>query len=262
MSSVWTDIDSFQKVNNTGEYRGYHTQKRLPLLERIIKASSNPGDIVFDPFCGCGTTVEAAHKLKRTWIGVDISGSAVDEIKDRMAERGVYDGGEYDLIESSPDTMAEYKRLNPFEKQDWLIRRLGGLPNPKKSGDHGVDGDMTFHMGMNKRGVDMWGKLIFSVKTGKQKNPAHVRELKGTMKGENAQLGVLILDVDPTEGMENEARRAGHFEYQLEKTMPPKYYEKIQIITAYEIIEGGQVDCPPTMHEIKNYRKVQLDMKV
>ena len=262
VADLWVDIPA---INSQAKERlGYPTQKPVALLKRIIEASSNPGDVVFDPFCGCGTTIEAAHRLKRAWIGVDISGSAVDEIKDRMAEQGVYNGEEdnYDLIESSPDTMDEYKRLNPYEKQDWLIRKLGGLPNPKKSGDFGVDGDMTFHLGMDKAGNDQWGRLIFSVKTGKQKNPAHVRELKGTMKGENAQIGVLILDIDPTQGMEDVAQNAGQFEYQLEKTMPPKYYDKIQIITAYEIIEGGQVDCPPTMHEIKNYRKVQKELRV
>ena len=199
---------------------------------------------MFDPFCGCGTTIESAHRLNRTWIGIDISGSAADEIRDRMEEHGVYKVTDYELIEGSPDTMTEYNRLNPYEKQDWLIRKLGGLPNPKKSGDDGVDGDMTFHLGLDEQGVDRWGKLVFSVKTGKQKNLAHVRELKGTMKAERAQMGVLILDVDPTQGMEDAAQKAGQFEYQIDKAMPPKQYKKVQIITAYEIIEKAQVDCP------------------
>ena len=158
------------------ERRGYATQKPLALLERIVKASSNPGDLVLDPFCGCGTTVHAAQVLNRRWIGVDISGDAVDEIVDRLAEIGVHESqGHYGVHEGNPDTMAEYTRLNPFEKQEWLIRRLDGLPNPKKSGDRGVDGDMTFHMGADGQGNDMWGRLVFSVKTGKQRSPAHVR---------------------------------------------------------------------------------------
>ena len=248
--------------SSSKERRGYTTQKPLALLERIVLASTEPGDLVIDPFCGCGTTVHAAEIHNRQWIGIDISGDAVDEIKDRLAELGVYDKCHYDVLEGSPDTMAEYNRLNPFEKQDWLVRRLGGLPNPKKSGDAGVDGDMTFHLGMDKESNDRWGKLVFSVKTGKQRNPAHVRELRGTMKSEGAQIGVLILDADPTDGMEKAAQKAGKFKYQLDKSMPPKQYDKVQIITAFETIEGGQVDCPPTMHEIKNYRKVQAEMQV
>ena len=86
--SVWTDIPSFQKVNNTGEYLGYETQKPLKLLERIISASSNEGDVVLDPFCGCATTIEAAHRLKRQWIGIDIAIHAVKRVaKKRLEER-------------------------------------------------------------------------------------------------------------------------------------------------------------------------------
>ena len=177
----------------------YQTKKPVALLERIISVSSNQGDVVCDPFCGCGSTVDAAQKLKRKWIGIDISGHAIDEIEDTIARHGLYRDKDYELLEGSPDTMAEYKRLNPFEKQDWLIRRLKGLPNPKKSGDGGVDGDMTVHLGMDKDERDQWGRVIFSVKTGKQRKPEHVRELIGTMKSEQAQVGVLILDVEPTE---------------------------------------------------------------
>ena len=260
INNIWIDIPAIN--SQAKERRGYATQKPVKLLDRIVRASSNKDAIVFDPFCGCGTSIEAAHVLERNWIGIDISGSAVDEIKDRMAEHGVYEGQDYDLIEGSPDTMAEYKRLNPYDKQDWLVRRLDGLPNPKKSGDEGIDGDMTFHLGMDKSGSDRWGRMVFSVKTGKQRKPEHVRELRGTMKAENADMGVLILDADPTEKMEEAAQKAGQLKYQLDKTMPPKHYDRIQIITASEIIEGGQLDCPPSMHEVKTYRKLQGEMQV
>ena len=244
------------------ERRGYMTQKPLLLVQRIVQASSNPGDVVLDPFCGCGTTVHAAQSLDRRWIGIDISGDAVDEIKDRLAGMGVYDGQHYDVHEGSPDTMAEYTRLNPYEKQDWLIRKLGGLPNPKKSGDGGKDGDMTFHMGADKQGSDIWGRMLFSVKTGKQRSPAHVRELCGTMKNEKYQMGVLIVDADPTLGMENAASKAGRFNYQPIVKLPPKSYDRIQIITSYEIIDGAKLDCPPTMQVVKRYRKPQTELAV
>ena len=244
------------------ERRGYATQKPLRLLERIVKASSNEGDLILDPFCGCGTTVHAAETLSRQWIGIDISGDAIDEIKDRLADLDVQEGTHYETHEGNPDTMAEYNRLNPFEKQDWLVRRLGGLPNPRKSGDKGVDGDMTFHMGADKEGNDTWGRMVFSVKTGKQRSPAHVRELRGTMKNERAQMGVLVLDGDPTPKMESAADTAGRFSYQSIKNMLPKKYAKVSIVTADEVIAGAQVDCPPSMQAVKRYRKSQLEMRL
>ena len=260
LGNVWTDIPIINPMAN--ERLGYPTRKPLKLLERIVMASSNPGDLVLDPFCGCGTTVEAAHRMGRNWIGIDISGDAVDAIKGRLAKRGVYDGDHYDILEGNPDTMSEYKRLTPFEKQDWLIRRLGGLPNPRKSGDAGIDGEMTFHLGIDKDDHDLWGKLVFSVKTGKQRNPAHIRELQGTMKQSKSQMGILILDTDPTPGMEIAADKAGQFRYQQAENMPPKSYSRIQIVTADEVIEGAQIDCPPTMQAVNRFRKAQQEMRV
>ena len=258
MDNVWDITFS----SRSQERRGYTTQKPVDLLKRILQTSSNPNDLVLDPFCGCGTSLEAAERLGRRWIGVDISGDAIDEIKDRMAEIGVYDGQHYDIREGSPDTVAEYNRLNPFEKQDWLIRRLGGLPNPRKSGDMGIDGDMTFHLGGADAESDKWGRLIFSVKTGKQRKPEHVRELIGTMRSEKAQMGILILDADPTPGMESAAQRAGRFDYQLRSDFPPKTYHKVQIFTAYEIIDGATLDCPPSIHDVRQYRKLQMRMQI
>ena len=258
--------DLFADISPVGahakERRGYATQKPLPLLERILKASSNPGDTVLDPFCGCGTTIYAAEKHDRNWIGIDISGDAVDEVMDRIGELGAYEGKQYEVHEGSPDTMAEYRRLNPFEKQDWLIRRLGGVPNPKKSGDEGKDGGMTFHMGIDKAGNDLWGNMLFSVKTGKQRSPAHVRELRGAMKNKTAEIGVLIVDADPTPGMMRAAEQAGQITYHPIDQLPPKDYDRIQIITSYEVIDGAGLDCPPTMQAVKRYRTSQLEIKI
>ena len=259
IGNLWTDIH----MAAGNERLGYATQKPRALLERLIGISSKPDDLVLDPFCGCGTTIHAAHLLGRRWIGVDISGDAVDEIVDRLAEISVHQAqGHYEVLEGNPDTMAEYTRLNPFEKQDWLIRRLGGLPNPRKSGDRGVDGDMTFHMGADGQGNDTWGRMVFSVKTGKQRSPAHVRELRGTMKNERAQMGVLVLDADPTPKMESAADTAGRFSYQPISNMPPKEYAKVQIVTAHEVIDGAKADCPPTMQAVKRFRKSQQELEV
>ncbi len=256
---VWTDINALNPMSK--ERMGYPTQKPVELLNRIIQASSKEGDLVLDPFCGCGTTIEAANNLGRNWIGIDISGDAVDEIKDRMEKRAnCYKDKDYKFIEGNPETIAEYKRLNPYDKQDWLVRKLGGLPNPKKSGDGGIDGEMTIHLGLDHDGSDRWGKLIFSVKTGKQKNLAHVRELLGTMI-DNTEIGVLVLDTDPTDGMDKAANQAGTFKYHPNKNLPSKEYKKVQIITACEIIDGAQIDCPPTIREVKEHRKEQMEIK-
>lgn len=246
------------------ESTDYPTKKPYALLERIIQSSTLQDALVLDPFCGCGTAIEAAHRLKRQWIGIDISGPAIDEISKRLAKYGQYEGDNYDLLEGSPETMAEYNRLNAFEKQDWLIRRLNGLPNPKKSGDEGVDGDLDIHLGIDKNGRDQWGRVIFSVKTGRQRKPEHVRELVGTMKSERAQIGVLILDVEPTRKMEEAARKAKTLSYQQHENMPPKEFDRVQILTAYEIIEGAKMDCPPTMQVVRDFReaKQQYEMKV
>ena len=248
MPDWWTDINALQTWSP--ERLGYPTQKPLALLERIVKASSNENDIILDPFCGCGTTLEAAMKNNRKWIGIDISGSAVDEIKTRVQKTGSFEGKDYSLIEGNPETLEEYNRLTPYDKQDWLIHKLGGLPNPKKSGDRGVDGDLQVHLGIDKRsGKEKFGKVIFSVKTGKTKLPAFVRELRGTVEQENADIGVLILDTDPTDKMEKDAKLAGTLTYYASKKTKPQYIDKVQITTASEIITGYVPKLPPTLQE-------------
>ena len=260
VQDVITDITMKRKSTE------YPTKKPNELLERIIRSSTEKDSVVLDPFCGCGTSIISAQKSKRRWIGIDISGNAVDEVQKALKPYGLYDGVNYDLIEGQPDTMAEYIRLSPFEKQDWLIRRLGGLPNPKKSGDGGVDGDLDIHLGVDKEGHDQWGRVVFSVKTGKQRKPEHVRELLGTMTNEQAQIGVLILDIEPTDKMELTAQKAKQIRYQLRSDLPPQEYDRVQILTADEIIEGVKFDCPPTMLKIKQYREAedqaQTKMKV
>ena len=251
VQDVITDLVKKRKATE------YQTKKPEHLLKRIILSSTQEGHTVLDPFCGCGTTIVAAHKQGRNWIGIDISGIAIDEIQGALRPLGLKDGDGYDLIEGHPDTMAEYMRLNPYEKQDWLIRRLNGLPNPRKSGDAGVDGDLDIHVGVDEQGRDRWGRVIFSVKTGRQRKPEHVRELLGTMNSERAQIGVLILDVEPTDKMEEAARRAKQFKYVQTENLPPKEYDRVQILTAYEIIEGAQIDCPPTMQTVKRYREAK-----
>jgi DNA modification methylase len=133
LQDVWTDI---KLAAGSRERVGYPTQKPEALLERILTASSNKGEVVLDPFCGCGTTVVVAERLKRDWIGIDVSPTAVGVMKhrlDKMGARGV-------KTEGLPVTIEDLKQLKPFGFQNWIIQRISGTHSPRKSGDMGIDG--------------------------------------------------------------------------------------------------------------------------
>ncbi len=139
VADMWTDIDRINPVG--GERVGYPTQKPEALLERIITASSDPGDIVLDPFCGCGTTVAVAERLHRQWIGIDISPTAVNVMKRRLDALGARNVEVVGL----PVTEADLRSLKPFEFQNWIIQRVLGTHSPRKSGDMGIDGYSFFY---------------------------------------------------------------------------------------------------------------------
>jgi DNA modification methylase len=130
----WTDVPKITSPTDT-EKLGWPTQKSEALLERIIATSSQAGDIVLDPFCGCGTTVAVAHQLGRQWIGVDISPTATGVMRERMAKLGTEA-----KVEGLPMTAADLRVLKPFEFQNWVIRRIVGTAAPRKTGDMGIDG--------------------------------------------------------------------------------------------------------------------------
>lgn len=134
----WNDIPARGTATNSSEWLGYPTQKPEALLERIIKASSNPGDIVLDPMCGCGTAVAVAHKLGRQWIGIDVSPTACRLMTDRLRSLGV-SIGENDIV-GLPRTIEELRSMQPFEFQNWVCQKLGGRVSTRKSGDMGIDG--------------------------------------------------------------------------------------------------------------------------
>lgn len=174
----------------------------------------------------------------------------MDIVKKRIEDVAFDTRTDFEERDGSPETLIEYAKLNPFQKQDWLIQRTGGFPNPRKSGDGGVDGDVTIHLGLDKDDNDIWGKVVYSVKTGKQCNPEMLRELKGTMQDYEAVIGILILDKDPSEKMEISASRAGEIEYSYTKDLPPHRFSKVQIITSGEIMSGRSIKIPPTMKEV------------
>jgi DNA methylase/restriction endonuclease len=134
LQNVWIDVPVIN--NRSREKLGYPTQKPEALLERIISASSNPGDIVLDPFCGCGTTIAVAQRLRREWIGIDISPTAVGLMKRRMEKLGAVG---IKLV-GMPVTEPQLRALKPFEFQNWVIQALNGTHAPRKVGDMGIDG--------------------------------------------------------------------------------------------------------------------------
>jgi len=237
---------------NSQERLGYPTQKPEALLERIIKASSNEGDLVLDPFCGCGTTVAVAQRLNRKWTGIDITYLAIDIIKKRLQKSKLKEGKDF-IIEGSPaDEYGAVKLAEryPFQFQYWAISKIpGGIPSERKTGDEGVDGIINF-IDITKKGN--FGRAIISVKGTKTANPSMVRDLEGTMKTKGADFGILITLVDPTPGMIKEAVSAGYFK--LRNMDIPV----IQIISVKDLFKDPLPLKLPVTHIIPAYKSMKM----
>jgi len=205
LQSLWDDIPP---INSQAQERlGYPTQKPRALLERIIAASSDPGDVVLDPFCGCGTAVDAAQKLGRRWIGIDVTHLAIGLIEKRMRD-GYGDAVEFETI-GVPRDLASAQRLardDPHQFQAWITLKLGGWPwmGGKKGGDRGVDG-YFYYIGADRRTETG----VISVKAGNNVNPAMVRDLWGVMQRYGHRLGLFVCAAAPTKGIEREAAEHG-----------------------------------------------------
>lgn len=239
VQDVWTDI---QPINNRAAERlGYPTQKPVALLERIIAASSNEGDVVLDPFCGCGTTIDAAIKLKRQWVGIDITYLAVDLIEKRLEHTyGPSIKQTYDVLGIPRDKAAALALFShsPFDFERWAVSLVSGQPNQKQVGDKGIDGVARFPLGRAN-----FGRVLISVKGGKQLNPSMVRDLGGTVTTQKAEMGVLITNAPPTKGMIDEANHAGVYQH-------PNYsqaFPRIQIITVDDLLAGKRPAMPPVV---------------
>lgn len=227
------------------ERLGYPTQKPVSLLERIIQVSSNPADVVLDPFCGCGTTIAAAEELGRQWLGIDITHLSISLIKARLKkDHGLIPGKGYEELSLPVDKdgarfLAEN---NPFQFQFWIVHEIGGTAygavgdnkKGKKGADKGIDGQIFFRTPTGGK-IE---KVIISVKAGQNISPAMVRELRGTVEREDAAIGVLLLAHEPTKGMRQEATQAGSYQWEG-KTFP-----RLQILTAAEVIDGKRPQLP------------------
>ena len=216
MQDIWSDIRS---IHNLGRERlGYPTQKPLALLDRIIQASSNEGDIVLDPFCGCGTAITAAHELKRRWVGIDITHLAIALQKYRLEYAFKLTAGVDYQVVGEPQDIGAARQLaedDRYQFQWWtlsLVRAqpLGGSPGGakgKKGADRGVDGVITFLDEANRKAK----QVLVQVKSG-HVGAAVIRDLRGTIEREDAAIGVFITLEPPTSPMIREAVEAGFYE--------------------------------------------------
>ena len=212
----WSDIAV--AVRSSKERLGYPTQKPLKLLERIIKASSNPGDIVFDPFCGCGTALDAAHGLKRRWVGIDLTVLALEPMERRLRERhGLVPKVDYH-IEGYPTTRQDALLLaerNPNDFANWAVTRLGLAPTPN-SKDGGFDGTGKITLWENRHLAEAAQTklpIIAEVKSGRSLTPNQVRAFRTAMRDNDAALGIFITLHEVTRGMRNLAEEEGFIEH-------------------------------------------------
>jgi site-specific DNA-methyltransferase (adenine-specific) len=233
---VVTDIDPIPA--QSAERLGYPTQKPVALLERIIQASSNPGDVVLDPFCGCGTTIDAAEKLGRQWIGIDITQLATSLIKNRL--RDTY-GVKIEIITigepTTPNEASVLAEQDKFQFQWWALGLVGARPvEQKKGADHGIDGKILFRDDPEAAKPE---QIIIQVKGGKT-GVKDVRDLRGVLDREKAAIGVLISLQPPTGPMKTEAASAGFYEH---KTNQQKY-PRLQLRTVKELMDGKGIERP------------------
>jgi DNA modification methylase len=247
LQDLWDDIPPAMG----DEDLGYPTQKPLKLLKRIICASSNPGDIILDPFCGCGTTVAGVEELNqenpkdapRVWLGIDITHLAVNLIKFRLHD-SYGDSCKYKVV-GEPTSLPDAKQLaaeDPYQFQFWALGRVNARPREERRGaDKGVDGRLLFHDEPEGGQVK---QVVISVKAGENVSVAHVRDLRGVLDREKAQIGVLLSMKEPTEPMKNEAASAGFYDSPWGTKHP-----RLQLLTIEELLAGRKIDMPPTRDE-------------
>lgn len=238
LRDVWQDIKAV--LNVSGECLHYNTQKPRLLYERLIQASSHRGNIVMDPFCGCGTTIDAAHTLKRNWIGIDLTIIALDPISKRMRDRHTNGNDEplkphkdYEII-GYPTNMQEVSKLVRDENKrndfaNWAVTRLGMMPT-EDIGDGGKDGIGSVLLWNPETGKETSKRILSEVKTGKPTLQA-VRAFCHTINQQNAVAGVFITLEPVTSGMRQEAADMGEFELENNRRYPRLQFW--QIIDAY-----------------------------
>ncbi|MGI9461076.1 MAG: DNA methyltransferase [Alphaproteobacteria bacterium] len=222
---------------------GYDTEKPPALLEKIIKASSNEEDIIFDPFCGCATTLISAHKLNRQWVGIDIAYHAIDKIsRNRLSrDNALAEGIDYE-IDGIPNTMESAMALwekDKYQFQKFFVEYIGGFVSSKKSNDGGVDGVLYWADEGNTKNLH---KMIIEVKGGENIAKSVIRDLRGTMEKTGAQMaGLIVRDIGDIQKRNFIQEMAQAGDYQGKRERP---YTRMQLLTIDEIIAGKRFDTP------------------
>lgn len=245
MDDVW-DIGRFPPIKQL-----FPTQKPDPLLERIIYASSNEGDLVLDPFCGCGTAIIASQTLQKKWIGIDITHIAVTLIKHRLYD--IFGNRVKYKVKGEPVSLPDAKAFaenDPYQFQWWALGLVGARPiEQKKGADKSIDGRLYFHdEADSKKGATK--QIILSVKSGKV-SVKDVRDLRGVVEREKAQIGVLICLAKPTRDMRRESASAGFYKSHWGT------HQKLQILTIEELLAGHKIDYPDVAGINVTFRRAQ-----
>ncbi len=238
VDDIWTDIPF---VNSQARERlGYPTQKPEALLERVIRASSNEGDLVLDPFCGCGTTVAVAERLHRRWIGIDVTHLAIALMKSRLQDAFGYALAPFEVLGVPVDLASarELAKQDRYHFEWWALSLVNARPgqDKKKGADTGVDGLIYFYD--DESGTAK--KAVVQVKSGKVQ-VSQVRDLIHVMEREKAKLALFLTLEEPTEPMNKEAATAGFYE--------PEHFKgrgvpKVQILTIKELLDGHRPELP------------------
>ena len=247
IDTVWTDLPPIN--SQAHEALGYPTQKPLALLERIIAASSNEGDVVLDPFCGCGTAVHAAQKLNRNWIGIDITHLAISLIEKRLKD--AFKTGLAFEIHGTPkdlDAARDLATRDKYQFQWWAVSLVEAQPfqGKKKGADGGIDGLKFFH-DVDKAGAR---KIVVSVKGGGNLKADDIRSIMAVREREGADIALFISLETPTRGMIADAASAGFYE-----SATGKKYPRVQLLTIEGLLSGKQRAEHPDHAPNLNFKK-------
>lgn len=249
MTDVWTDINPLSAHDK--ERLGYPTQKPITLLERIIEAGSNPDDVVFDPFCGCGSAIYAAHQLGRKWMGCDIAILSVQIVRDVLLNRyGLREDEHYQIsgVPLSVEGAEDLFKRDTRQFQHWSVEIAGGFSSTKHSGDQGIDGRIHFQT------EDGLRNMVLSVKGG-HITPAYVRELRGVLERErDSEMAGFICLQEPTKGMRDEAAAAGIY------TLHGTDYHRLQIRTIQDLLDGRGFDTPSKVQTLNWVKQIPLPL--
>ena len=236
----WTGIHQLNRSEK--ERMGYDTQKPVALLERIIKASSNPGDVVFDPFCGCATTIEAAHRLGRKWIGIDIAIHAVKRVASvRLRDRlGLVEGTDF-KIDGVPRILEGARDLwerDRYHFQKWAVEEIDGFVTAKKGSDGGIDGRIYFDL----PDEEALQSMVLEVKGGTNVGIGVVRDLRGVLERDTARMaGLIVMEELGKVKSRNFAKEMAHAG---DLDVMGVQYPRMQMLTVQEILDGKRFLTP------------------